>query len=168
MICGVCIYLGGYTYAHQVHIRIETGVRCYTSASWRQLKGYWVSEDSLSLFRSHVFPIYSQLLSGKCTEALCRDSCCYSILEGLCFPITEHGSDTIWQARLQKSLQLTSNPVMGRVWTRSKEVEHFVLLLYTSKFRHLALSVFLFSTVLELWVKAYLYYNQKQTLPRPQ
>lgn len=53
----MCIYLRRYTYAHQVHIYIETGVHCYTSASWRQLKGYWVSEDSLSLFRSHVFLI---------------------------------------------------------------------------------------------------------------
>lgn len=100
----VCIYLGGFTYAHQVRIYIETGVHCYTSASCRQLKGYWVSEDSLSLSRSHVFPIYSQLLSGKCTEALPGDSCCYSILEGLCFPITKHRSDTIWQVLVCRNL----------------------------------------------------------------
>lgn len=52
----VCIYLGGYIYAHQVHTYIETGVHCYTRASCRKLKGYWVSEDSLPLFRSHHFP----------------------------------------------------------------------------------------------------------------
>jgi len=38
-----------------------------------------------------------------------------------------------------------------------KQFKYFILLLYSSKSRHLTLSAFLFSPVLELWVKAYLH-----------
>lgn len=155
----VYIYIQGYTYAQQVYIYTGTGVHCYTSASWRQLKGYWpgIWGFTVTLWKP-CFPNLFPSLLGKCTAAAPRDSCCYSILEALCFPITTYGSDTIWQILVCRNLD-SWHPTQW--WEGSKldhkKLKYFILLLYTSKSRHLTLSVFLFSTVVKLWVKAYLY-----------
>lgn len=91
------IYIRGYTYAHQVYIYINTGIHCYTSASWRQLKGYGVWADSLSFCRSQMdlFPVPSQLY---------QESCCSSILEALCLPVTTCGRNRIWQVLVCRKL----------------------------------------------------------------
>lgn len=95
-------------------------------------------------------------LSGESTAALPRDSCCYSTLEALCFPITTCGSDTIRQVPVCRNLNSWHpTPWRERSGLDHKKLKYFILLLYTSKSRHLMLSVFLFSIVLELWVKAY-------------
>lgn len=141
-----------------VYIYIKTGVHGYTSTCWRQLNRCKL--PTLSHCRSNILilsqPISNNIL-GKCTAALPRDIYCCSVLETLLSKLLHLQATCFDMYLFVEILTADIQPRDGKdKVSTEKQFKYFILLLYSSKSRHLTLSAFLFSPVLELRVKAYL------------
>lgn len=74
-----------------VYIYIKTGVHGYTSACWRQLNGYWVSEGSPSHFPNQFPTIHWESVLWHYPE-----TSVVTLFWKHCFPITTPASYMLW------------------------------------------------------------------------